>query len=75
MVIGLKSARFIKTMIEDKITEWNMAVIVDCLHGSLCLKDRLSLWKFSEEQREATLNKLYSLMNSVESNTFQKNKS
>ena len=55
----------------NKITEWNMTVIVDCLHGSLSIRDRARLWKFSEEQRKTTLNKLYELMNSVESNTFK----
>lgn len=69
-MLDLQKLLFILNM-DDKITEWNMAVIADCLHGSLRLRDRTGLWRFSEEQRESTLNKLYALMNAVESNAFK----
>lgn len=51
----------------DKITELDMNVITDCLYGSLSIADRGNLWKFNEKARQRVLNKLFNLMDSVES--------
>jgi hypothetical protein len=52
---------------KEKLTEYDITVITDCLHGSLRLEDNNRLWKFSEQQRKQTLIKIYEIMSSTPS--------
>lgn len=57
---------------KEKLTEYDIAVITDCLHGSLYIADRAGIWRFPTDQRKAILEKLYEIMSSVPT-AIQKN--
>ena len=52
---------------KQKLTEYDMLVIADCLHGSLRIADGAGIWKFPVQQRQAILEKLYEIMSSTPS--------
>ena len=47
------------TLIES---QWEMAVLLDALHGSLSVSDRANIWRWSEEQRRGVLDRIYERM-------------
>lgn len=52
---------------KERITDYDMLIVADCLHGSLRVADRAIIWRFTEEQRKAVLMKLYEIMSSTPS--------
>jgi hypothetical protein len=44
------------------ITQWELLVLLDCLHGSLRLTDDGQLWKWNTEQRKDVLEAIYQRM-------------
>jgi hypothetical protein len=44
------------------ITQWELLVLLDCLHGSLRLTDDGQLWKWNTEQRKDVLESIYKRM-------------
>ena len=44
------------------ITQFELLVLLDCLHGSLRLTDDGQLWKWNTEQRKDVLESIYKRM-------------
>ena len=49
------------------LTEWEILVMTDCLHGSLGIAGG-GIWKFSREQRNQVLDLAYKRMTETETN-------
>jgi hypothetical protein len=44
------------------INQWELLVLLDCLHGSLRLEDGGNIWKWNTEQRKTVLESIYQRM-------------
>ena len=44
------------------INQWELLVLLDCLHGSLRLEDGGNIWKWNTEQRKTVLEAIYQRM-------------
>lgn len=42
---------------------WEFHVMLDALHGSLTIHDRMGVWRWSTEQRQKVLDRIYTGMN------------
>lgn len=51
------------------INQWELLVLLDCLHGSLRLTDDGQLWKWNTEQRKDVLESIYGRMAKMPINT------
>ena len=44
------------------INQWELLVLLDCLHGSLQLADGANIWRWTTNQRKTVLEAIYQRM-------------